>query len=110
MTKEVGKEHDFSLYSLVCEDCGTQEEMEFLREKRAVEAEIRFLQKKYPDNEWDGVNEHWYAYFNDRNNQIDFDYSSNGRCADFYFPTEESVKEMIETVTEERYMKYILEI
>lgn len=89
-------------------NCGTKEKMKYLREKRQVEAEIKFMMKKYPDTEWDGKDKHWFIRYNNVKDSLEADYYYEWKVTEYCFPTEESCELMLELVTEERYKKYIL--
>ncbi len=93
-------------------NAGTYDEMQFLKEKRQVEAEIRFLQKmKMPlNNKWDGIQQHWYASYNMREKVLVYECSAYDKDSVFYFSAKEYVQEMIAIVGEDRYVKYILEV
>lgn len=91
-------------------NCGTKEEMEYLREKRQVEAEVRFMMKKYPDREWNNCNQHWFLNYDYADKCICKEYAIFHKYTEYVFPTQESLQEMIEIVGEKRYLKYILRI
>ena len=88
---------------------GTKANMDYLSEKRKVEAEIRFMMSKYPDNVWDNTQEHWYASLDITNKKL-VNSVTNGmyKCTEYMFPTEESLQETIDFVSEWRWKFYIL--
>ncbi len=89
---------------------GTQAEMEFIREKREVESEIRFLQKKYPDNEWNGVSIHYFISYDIHRKKLGIVSSYNNINSAYYMPSKDTCIELLNTIGENRYKKYILNI
>ncbi len=115
MDGEIYLEEDQAMVELI-DSCvlqgnvGTREELMFLKEQRAVEAEVRYLQKISPDTEWDGVNKHWIAACKMTDDgKISIGSTTSLKDSKYYFPDKESLENMLRMVTPERYRKYIFE-
>lgn len=62
------------------------------------------------ENEWNGVNTHWFCYYHYSNGKIYTDAYTTCKYASTYFSTEKSLLDAIAEIGEDNVKKYILDI
>ncbi len=100
-------EDEATLEATLQGNVGVQADMLFLAEKRKVITEIEYIQRKYPDRDWDRRNKHYYAVWDVESNSIKILFDCSCKSGNYYFSSKEDVQKMIDLVTEDRYIRYI---
>ncbi len=103
---------DYSETEILQGNTGTYEEMLFLKEKRQVESEIRFLQKQSLNNKDFNKSPYifYYCYWDNDDAQFEIGIASDIKPNNLCFPQKDDVLNMLRIIGEDRYKKYILEL
>lgn len=87
----------------------TKEEAEFERERLKVLNELKSLSDD--DQEWDNENTHYYIVYELDSDKLNVWYNRIAKLTHpYWFKSEESAKNAIETIGEDRLKKYVLNI
>jgi hypothetical protein len=87
----------------------TKEEAEFAIEKLKVIAELKEYEEP-KDREWDGVNLHYYFYYNCGMKEIGIACNYSFKSEHIYFESKEKAEQAIDSIDEKRIKKYYLEV
>ena len=87
----------------------TREEAEFELERLRVIAEIKKFAES-EDREWDGINRHWYPYYDITDSSIKYTYKLSYKSYGIYFASEEEAQKCVDTIGEDRIKKFYLGI
>ena len=87
----------------------TREEAEFELERLNIISEIKKFAES-EDKEWDGINRHWYPYYDITDSSIKYTYKLSYKSYGIYFASEEEAQKCVNTIGEDRIKKFYLGI